>query len=512
MEGIIPSSTLVYMLNHFWLTFLVVIGMVLVSRSVVAETRYSPILIIVVFGLIMGFILVNTNLASPGLPEFPMVDLTSKVTITALIASFFVGGQEIRKLIGGKEIDPGDIIILSKKELFLGTNASQFMFIIRAFFILAGIESIRRSALGITTGTELDGLYPLFGYIGLIASVILIDPSAQIVNKSIYVRKGLAETITILLILFGAYYLAQLIRPTIALPEIFFAMILSVSIGMLIPSWKLGPTIRALLFAGIPVVLAANFMIGGSRIAEAFQLEGMRSVLSFGFFGQLMWMFVGLAILIFLAKSNHIRNLAPGMAGALSHSGLTGACTAGDFGEKAAVRAPIMINIPFIGHIFVFSILAASVTAGKLIPSFSLMVFTAGIIFTYLAVKTLRKTNGSDKAEIRGLMLFSLGWQLVAVFGGLLILSLGGMGLADAVMANSSAISHFGLFAALQEGMFGPEAAAIIAFVFAMPFLVHPLVFGIFGKTAENNGVMPSKIVLLLAALGVIGVLSALAF
>jgi hypothetical protein len=512
MDGIMSSSTLVYMLNHFWLTFLVVIGMVLVSRSVVAGTRYSPILIIVVFGLVMGFIMVNTNLASPGLPEFPMVDLTSKVTITALAASFFVGGQEIRKLIGGKKIDPDDIVILSKKELFLGTKASQFMFIIRAFFILLGIESVRRAILGFTSGSELDGLYPLFGYIGIVASVILIDPSAQISNKATYIRKGLFETITILLVLIGAFYIAQLVRPLIALPEIFFAMILSVTIGMLTPNWKFGPTIRALLFAGIPVVLAANFMIGGSRIADAFQLQGMTSVLSFGFFGQLMWMFGGLAILIFIAKSNNIRNLAPGMAGALSHSGLTGACTAGDLGEKAAVRAPIMINVPFIGHIFVFSILAASVTAGKLIMSFSLMVLVAGILFTYLAIKTLRKANGFDKIEIRGLMLFSLGWQLIAVFGGLIILSLGGMGLADAVMANSSAISHFGLFAALQGGMFGPEAAGMIAFVFAMPFLVHPLVFGIFGKTAENNGIMPTKIVFFLAALGLIGVLSALVF
>jgi hypothetical protein len=94
----------------------------------------------------------------------------------------------------------------------------------------------------------------------------------------------------------------------------------------------------------------------------------------------------------------------------------------------------------------------------------------------------------------------------VAVFGGLLILNLGGMGLNDSVMANASAISHFGLFAAIQGGMFGPQAAGLIAFVFAMPFLVHPLVFGIFGKTAENNGVMPVRIVYILATIGVIGV------
>jgi len=54
------------------------------------------------------------------------------------------------------------------------------------------------------------------------------------------------------------------------------------------------------------------------------------------------------------------------------------------------------------------------------------------------------------------------------------------------------------------------KAAEMIAFVFAMPFLVHPLVFGIFGKTAENNGIMPQRIVFSLAALGVAGVLYAL--
>jgi len=109
-------------------------------------------------------------------------------------------------------------------------------------------------------------------------------------------------------------------------------------------------------------------------------------------------------------------------------------------------------------------------------------------------------------------MIFSLGWQLIAVFGGLLILNLGGMSLNDSVMANASAISHFGLFAAIQGGMFGEQASGLIAFVFAMPFLVHPLVFGIFGKTAENNGIMPKRIVYTLTAIGVLGVSYSLLF
>lgn len=510
MEAITDQLSSVHILNQYFLTFLMVISMVLVARTVVAGTRYSPILIIVVFGLVMGLILVSTGLATPGLPEFPIMELGSRVTITALMASFFVGGQEIRKLMTNRKIDAKDIVVPSSEELFLGTKATQFMFLIRAFFILIGIESLKRLIVGYNSGNAIDNFYPLLGYLGIVASIILIDHRAKIDNKGKYIRKGVFETAVILLLLVISFHIAQWIRPIIALPEIFFAMILSVGLGMIMMRWKFGPTIRSLLFAGIPVVLASNFMVGGSRIADAFMLSDMNAVLSFGFFGQLFWMFGGLALLIWLGAANHIRNLAPGMAGALSHSGLTGACTAGDLGPEAAVRAPIMINVPFIGHIFVFSILAASATSGKLLYPYAIAVVAAGIILTYLALKTLKTANGIDGKEIRGLMLFSLGWQLVAVFGGLVILSISGMNLGYAVMANSSAISHFGLFAAIQGGMFGAEAAGLIAFVFAMPFLVHPLVFGIFGKTAENNGIMPKKIVYTLALIGLGGVLYAM--
>lgn len=510
METINDFAANSHILNQFWLTFLMVITMVLVSRTFVAGTRYSPILIIVIFGLLMGYILTQTGMASPGLKEFPIVDFTSKVTITALIASFFMGGQEIRKLMSQQEIDKTDIITPSHEELLLGTKWTQFMFIIRAFFVLIGIESVKRVIIGFDTGAPLDAFYPILGYIGLVGSIILIDPKAQISNKAQYIRKGILETAVILGVLIAAFYIARWIKPHLALPEIFFAMVLSVTLGMIFSRWRFGPTIRALLFAGIPVVLAANFMVGGSRIAEAFALTGMTNVLSYGFFGQLFWMFGGLSVLIYFGKANNIRNLAPGMAGALSHSGLTGACTAGDLGPEAAVRAPIMINVPFIGHVFVFSLLAASATAGVLLIPYTILIVIAGLLFTVWALRVLKHARGRDAVEIKGLMLFSLGWQLLAVFGGLSILYLGGMALNDSVMATSSAISHFGLFAAIQEGMFGDQAAQMIAFVFAMPFLVHPLVFGIFGKTAENNGIMPEKIVYALAALGVLGMIYAL--
>lgn len=73
-------------------------------------------------------------------------------------------------------------------------------------------------------------------------------------------------------------------------------------------------------------------------------------------------------------------------------------------------------------------------------------------------------------------------------------------------MAQASAISHFGLFAAIQEGMFGSDAAALIPFIFSMPFLVHPIVFFMFGKAMEKDGEMPKKPVYLLMIIGIISV------
>ncbi|WP_207653591.1 hypothetical protein [Clostridium peptidivorans] len=97
MEQLVEQIVHVQMLDQLWLTLLLLIPIVLIARTVVAGTKYSPILIIVIFGLGMGLSLVNGNIATPGLDEFPIVNLMSKVTITALIASFFVGGQELKK-------------------------------------------------------------------------------------------------------------------------------------------------------------------------------------------------------------------------------------------------------------------------------------------------------------------------------------------------------------------------------------------------------------------------------
>lgn len=92
------------------------------------------------------------------------------------------------------------------------------------------------------------------------------------------------------------------------------------------------------------------------------------------------------------------------------------------------------------------------------------------------------------------------------------MLHFAGLSIENAAMANASAISHFGLFASIQGGMFGEEARGLISFIFAMPFLIHPIVFGMFGRAMSNNGEMPKKIVATLAIIGTVGVLFSLIF
>ena len=492
-------------LNHFFLTMIILITMIVVSRTVVAGTKYSSILIIVVFGLGMGFVMVQGQVATPGLKEFPIIILASKTTIVALIASFFVGGQEIKKIFFKEKLSAEEMMIPSKEEIILGTNTTQLFFLIRAFFILIGIETIKILLVGTSESDIFGSSYILIAYLSIVLSIIFIDNKAKVSNKQSYIRSGFVEIIAIIGILILSLKIAQLIEPIIALPQIFFAMIISAVLGMFLSNWKFGPTLNSLLFAGVPIVLAGTFLVGGSRMGEAFKISGVKSVMIYGFSGQLFWMFAGMAILIFLGKVNHVRNIAPGMAGALSHSGLTGACTSGDLGEDAATRAPIMINVPFFGHIFVFSILAASARRGSIIVGWVTPLIIVGIILTIISIKTLKNSNSDGAKEIKGLMQFSFGWQIIAVFSSFTLLNLAGMPLDQVSIAVSSALSHFGLFAAVQGGMFGESAAGLIAFIFAMPFLVHPLVFGMFGSAVENEGKMSVKLVSIFTLIGFIG-------
>ncbi|MEH0664847.1 hypothetical protein H4F18_05115 [Vibrio scophthalmi] len=492
--------------NHYVLAFVALSIMVLVARTIVAGTKYSSLLVIVVFGLGLGSLLVQSGMAQPGLTDFPVVVMMSQTTVIALIASFFVGGQEIKRLLSNHDMSDDSYFTPSNKEMVLGTNTTQFMFIVRAFLLLLGIDMADALLSGRASHYQLGDSYLLLAYISLAIAFILVDSKAIFACKQSYIRKGVVEAVAIVLVLKFSLMLSNIVQAYIGLPQIFFAMILSSGLGAMLPKWKLGPTMNSLLFAGIPLVLAGSFLVGGSHMLEAFAIPGLSSVIVYGFAGQVFWMFGGLALLIFVGRANHLRNLAPGMAGGLSHSGLTGACTAGDFGRTAASRAPIMINIPFAGHIFVFTILAASAESGALLVQWTLPLILVGGAFVFLALKNLRNAAGSEAKEVKGLMLFSLGWQIMAVFGSFTLLSLAGMSLEHASMAASSGLSHFGLFAAVQEGMFGSAAASLITFTFAMTFLVHPLVFGMFGKAAEREGVMTEKVVGVLATLGLAGV------
>ena len=511
--------SLMEVLIHFFITLLILLSIVLISRSVVAGTKYSPILIIVVFGLALGMIFKISGLVEPGLAEFPLVGLASSTTVAALVVTFFVGGQKIRNTFFKPKLPKADDVVLNEKEVMLGTRGTQLVFIVRSFFLLLGIISVYRIIIG--ADDLLSGYYPLIAFFGLAGSVILIDSKAKIDDKRKYLTRGIVELVVIIAILAAAFFISDGIKGFIGLPQIFFAMLLSSALGMIFSNWRFGPTMRALLFGGIPLVLAAVFLVGGTRLLEAFSLDGMKQVMAFGFFGQLFWMFIGIWLLAVVGKSNKVEILAPGMAGSLSHSGLTGACTAGDLGDLAKERAPVMINVPFLGHLFVFTILAAAASSKigsllkpqVLIPA--IIVILAGIVLTYFSLKVLRRAKGEESKEIKGLILFSLGWQLVAVFGGFLILSLAGMNLENAAMANSAAISHFGLFAAIQGGMFEAvdatvQSSQLILFIFAMPFLIHPVVFGMFGKAMSKNGKMPKKAISVFAILGILGVIFSL--
>lgn len=512
MEQLAEELAHLHFLNQFWLTLFFVIPILLVSRAVVAGTRYSPILIIVIFGLCMGYVLSVTGLTGPGLPDYPMLSFLSRTTVIALSFTFFVGGQEMRKIFSGKVTPPDDFVVYAKEEVTLGTGRTQFILIIRTFFLLLGMEGLIRLINQVNPGDSLSRYYPVIAYFGIVVSTIFIDSKARLKNKQQYLRKGVLEILTALAVLAVTYQISALLRPMIALPQIFFVMMISAGLGVVCHRWIHGPTIRCMLFAGIPIILAANFLIGGSLISQAFSIEGVGRVLAYGFFGQIFWMFGGIALLMLLGRTASVRNLAPGMAGALSHAGLTGACTAGDFGEEAARRAPIMINIPFAAHIFVFSILAFSMEAGGLLIGPSLILAIAGLGSAALGFVLLRRALGREAAEVRGLMFFCLGWQIVALFGGFLLLTLAAVSLPFSAMATSSALSHFGLFAAVQGGMFGIEVVGMISFIFAMPFLVHPFVFFMFGRAMEKGGEMPRWPVFALAFIGCLGIIWGLVF
>jgi len=182
-----------------------VIPMVLVARAVVAGTRYSAILIIVVFGLLMGYLMVATGVTQPGLADFPMLGMVAQATIVALTASFFVGGQELRKIFGKIPFEPDESVRYATEQALLGTGRTQLVFIARAFFLLLGMDALMRLLLGSARHPTLGQYYPLIAYMGLVVAVILIDNKAAIANKRSYLGKGITEMTGLLgVLLLGA--------------------------------------------------------------------------------------------------------------------------------------------------------------------------------------------------------------------------------------------------------------------------------------------------------------------
>ncbi|MEI2422607.1 hypothetical protein V6O07_20175, partial [Arthrospira platensis SPKY2] len=123
-----------------------------------------------------------TGVSPAGLPHFSLIDLVSRATIVALTVSFFVGGQELRKIIGRIKSEPDGMVIPSTEETFLGTGRTQLIFIVRAFFLLVGIEALYRQIAGLSFN-DLSRYYPLIAYLALVGSVILIDHKAKVADK-----------------------------------------------------------------------------------------------------------------------------------------------------------------------------------------------------------------------------------------------------------------------------------------------------------------------------------------
>lgn len=93
-------------------------------------------------------------------------------------------------------------MVYATEQIFFGTARTHLVFIIRAFFMLLGIEALTRTLLNtVPQTTSLGHYYPLIAYMGLVIAVILIDHKASIANKRLYLCKGLYEMAAIIVVL-----------------------------------------------------------------------------------------------------------------------------------------------------------------------------------------------------------------------------------------------------------------------------------------------------------------------
>lgn len=508
-----PMSALRFV-EHLFFSFGLLFLVVLLSRAVVARISYSSVLILVVFGLAMGIVLTRSGLFSPGIPELPIIDLINQSTVIALIVIFFWGGRELRKIYGEVPIPHDEIITSSNKELFYGTKSSHFVLLVRAFFLLIGIAGTKRLLLEFTADDPLNVYYPLIGYISLTVAVILVDTQSIVRSRRHYIQRGIIEIFLVLGMLIAANSLTLWQGNTINLPEILFILVISSATGATMYSWQLGATFNALLFGGLPLVLAANFIIGGSLLEdsissiEQFDIK-LIAALIYGFVGQLFWLFGGMSLIIWVGRNRYSRNLISGISGGLSHTGLLAASVCGEYGKMTAVRAAILSIISLFSYLFVTIIARLSLGIPFRIVLLSIMVILLGIVITAWSLQVLRRGKNLESEEIRALMLFSFGWQMIALFSGILIFQTFNIDVSYGDTAQSTNLSHIGLFAILQQGNRSGISSHLLSFIHAMPLLAHPILFWLFGNTKQHQGkISPSAVrsISLLSIAGIAGI------
>jgi len=291
-----------YTLNLFFLQTVLLISMVLVARTVVAGARLPSIFIVVVFGIILGFVMVKNKVATSGLEEFPITVFTSKTITIALTAFFFMGGQKLKKLFFNAGFHIKNIATLSNEEVVLETNSTQFFLLLKVFLLLIGIRSVYKLLTDFFKNNSFKESYLLLIYLSIVLFIISFNKESRVKNT----RKALIEIVAILGVLLLSMHVVNFIKPIIAIPQIFFVILISTSLGIIFSNWKFGPTVNSLLFSGIPIVLAGNFMIIGSRVGNSFKIG---NITTYGFMSLIFFMFSGMAILMFLNKVNHVRKM-----------------------------------------------------------------------------------------------------------------------------------------------------------------------------------------------------------
>lgn len=69
------------------------------------------------------------------------VFLVIPMVLIARAGSFFVGGQELRRIFSDDKLAPDQSVGYATEQVFLGTGHKQLIVIVRAFFLLPGVDA-----------------------------------------------------------------------------------------------------------------------------------------------------------------------------------------------------------------------------------------------------------------------------------------------------------------------------------------------------------------------------------